>query len=371
MSERISNLGARACLAALLGMVLPASPAAAERRVWYVQHPSTHDQWWRANITGTNSHSFQGFNNTFKLSGFAVDWASQMAYRSGTSSVEGSIVAYTFDGPIGPILQSPALRPKYVVQNGFNGELYFFDNAGNDIYRVQNDGTGLTQVYANAGTVTSMAIETSNDYLFWSDVSGAGSIHRISLPNGTGHISAAASNPLVAVDDPSNLVLCRNLFGGIETRTTALTFIEQILPNGTNPTYMATDGLGKVYWSDATTDTIKRADLNGDNTATILSGLAIPTDSPMAVEVGFFSCRRTIPYGDQDSSGNITIIDVGKVVDTVKGLSTVSENGFNVADVFPCSGFGASKACIGDAFVNVQDLGRVVDLLKGVSFSCP
>jgi hypothetical protein len=141
----------------------------------------------------------------------------------------------------------------------FGTEIYWSERGANSISRGLPDGSSWSVFLSGLNATEKLAVDDVGRYIYWAE-SGASIVARVSLAGGT----------------PETLV--ENL-GGVAA--------------------VALDRVGgKVYWVESST--VSRADLNGANPETLVTGLDVARD----VEFDF---RDHIVFSDDFESGNTSI----------------------------------------------------------------
>lgn len=145
------------------------------------------------------------------------------------------------------------------------------------IYKCDLDGGNFTTLYSTYAYNYAAALDLVNNKLYFANSSTG--IGRINL-NGSGY-EVFVSGPYyrgVAVDAASGYVYLANL-GGIyraPITTGAATFLVSDNGGPFDIDLDLTSGSEKMYWVDYTSGDCRRADLNGANVETLITGLSFP-----------------------------------------------------------------------------------------------
>jgi len=170
--------------------------------------------------------------------------------------------------------------------SAYAGGVFWTDRGASQLKRMNFDGTGL-QVIALSGAVTSpglnirgIAVDVPHNRIFWADngldqllranLDGSGSVVLYTVPGGN---SFPAD---VRLDLESGLFFwCDQLRNRIQSSTFDGLNVTDVITNAasTGPYFMDLDrAAGKIYWGDFDAGSIFRADLDGSNRETLLTG---------------------------------------------------------------------------------------------------
>lgn len=267
------------------------------------------DAIYRANADGTAVQQIvAGLDNPI---GLEVDLVGGKMYwiESGTNRLHRS----NLDGSASEILDASNLvAPKGIGLDLTNGHIYVADDGGgadDAIRRFDLDGGGFTTLIGNLnGIISDVAIDAVGNNAYFTFDNGAPFQGRIDFVDLTGGpvstlVTGLVGPKSIVIDQPAdriyvsddgdfgfNLIRSLNLSDG-SNATTISTF-------GLNsPSGIAQDSTtGKVYWSDSSSDMIRRSDLDGSNPEDVMIGIGGPQEIAV-VTLGRFNSVPTANSG--------------------------------------------------------------------------
>jgi len=184
------------------------------------------------------------------------------------------------------IASSAAGNPARIALDPVNGYFYWTDvGSGSDgrVVRARRDGAAVEAVLTGLDNPAGLAVDTENGKLYWTD-SQANTISRSDLDGSNAETLISASSDVdapvaIQVDRQNDMIYWAN--GGDEGSSNGSlgranldgTGAELILTARANPIGVALDvNGGKVYWAERGAGEVLRADLDGSNEETIVSG---------------------------------------------------------------------------------------------------
>jgi len=207
-----------------------------------------------------------------------------------------------------------------------------------------------------------MQLDPIGNKLYWVESDG---IHRADQ-NGSNHLFfGGAGTRGIAVDSSNGLLNFTNDDNDAIWRMNLNSFgVAIILTSssvGTAPKGIRLDGLGRMYWIDGNTLTLRSANVNGSD-VTIVAPTGAFSDY-LGIETGFFRCGATNPFGDVNGVGGPNFADINIVVSCFQGNASCGNVEFNRSDLSPCN--SAANTCQGDGKVNFQDINQAVNAFQG------
>ena len=272
-----------------VGIGAPAGPAPALSHIYWTDWVTHKIQ--RANSDGSNIQDLvTGLNNP---DGIALDvdegkiyWADLNAHKIQRANLDGSnietLIAHGTHG----------ITPNGIALDADGDKIYWADPVNDKIQRANLDGSNIETLVTRVATPDGIALDVDGGKIYWVDAS-AQKIQRANLDgsnietlvaelDGPGGIALdMAGGQMYWMDADTGSIYRANLDGSnIETLITGLT----------NPSAIALDvDGGKMYWVDVSNwwmdgsnwwmdgraSKIQRADLDGSNIETLITGMHI------------------------------------------------------------------------------------------------
>ncbi|MGB7346993.1 MAG: DUF4347 domain-containing protein [Pirellulaceae bacterium] len=242
----------------------------------------------------------------------------------------------------------------FQVNGVLHQKVYWTDNTGNKIFRSDLDGSNVEEVLTSADGVsnpTELVVDATSGKFYWTEFSG-GKIKRANL-DGTGIetlYSGLSSTVGLAIDSGNNMLYWTEnpLFGGTNKIRRADMdgggAIEDLPISGLlGPSHLELDlAAGKLYWTDDSAGTIRRADLDGNNIENLVSGLNTPRGIKLDLANRMMYWTENPPFGGTNKvaranlDGTIVVEDLitsglqdpgGIEIDIANGMMYFSDHG--------------------------------------------
>ena len=279
----------------------------------------------RANLDGSNIETLvtgleYPFDIALDVDGGKIYWTDTGTDVPGTANIQCANLDGSNIRPFVPELD----RPTGIALDVDGGKMYWTDWSTANIHRANLDGSSIEALITGLGAPFDIALDLDGGKIYWTDTGtddrGTANIQRANLdgsnirPLITGVVSLGIALDVdggkiywtgMGIDDPgtdkvSGGVYSANLDGSnIETLVTGLGF----------PLDIALDlDEGKIYWTDAGTDSrdtanIQRVNLDGSNIEALITGLEAPAGIALDVDEGKIYWTDT--GTDAPGTGNI------------------------------------------------------------------
>lgn len=189
----------------------------------------------------------------------------------------------------------------------------YFTTDGGAINRVNSDGSGATALVTGLIAPRWVAVDEAQGQMYWTDP-GAGRVQRAALDGSGLQTLTSSGNTFavtgIAVDSAAAQVYFGDHdFGNpghiYRMNTDGSGLVTLPIPGLLFPWGIAVDAnAGKLYWGDGGTQSISRANLDGSNVETVVSGVAV---QGIALDVA----TQTIYWSDFPVAGDRTVRRAG------------------------------------------------------------
>ncbi len=336
MSVRIQQLGITVfLLSAFLAGPLAALAAPAHRPLAAVGPTmmywtdTTNDNIVTTDVGGTGSLT-ELFNTTDGLSdpsGIALDMANNKIYWTDDGS--NKILRGSLDGSGSPteLVTTSLTNPSNIVLDLAGGKMYWSDYGDDQIERADLDGSNREELFSNTAD-------------------SIGDPYGIALDIGAG--------TLYFVDGTSDRILVGNMDGS----GTPTLVLDPTMGGPDAFRALAIDTLNdKLYWSEISSNRIRRADQNGSNIEELFTGSdGVGTTPGLALDIAnqtlYFTnwSANKIFRGNMDGSGTPELLVDGGTdgISTVWGIALniplyIFQDGFESSDFTAWSGFNTGS----------------------------
>lgn len=269
-STQVSRLTV-ACVAGALVALLLASPALADRYIYWGNSSGLSGYIGRSNINGTGANAtFLAAGSSGLPSGVALN-SSKIFWRDGV--LGSSLFTTNLDGTATTSLPVTVSAPNSVGSPVAADESYLYftiyvsaAGGSSQIVRIGLDGSNQTTLASGiAGTNGLSGLAVDGNYVYYA--SPAGTVGRVPIGGGSATSLLTGLNPA-----PSGLAVnSTHIFWGAGTVSSPITRANL---DGTNPIALVS-GLSRpagvavdstsIFWTDATSGTIGRANLDGSS----------------------------------------------------------------------------------------------------------
>jgi Low-density lipoprotein receptor repeat class B len=208
------------------------------------------------------------------LRGFAVDAEAGHLYWGASAAPTGRIMRSDLDGTNAVLFLSILGTPSDIAIDKTNDMIYWSDSAEGRIQRANIDGTGVELLDMIGFHVTAIELDVAGGKMYYG-VTSLDSVRRAGLDGTNPEILVTDAGSVVALaldlvnqklyyTDPG---VQRSNFDGsaIETVSNTGSFGLAVVPAD-----------GHLYWTNSVDETVRRADLDGSNEQVVVAGLANP-----------------------------------------------------------------------------------------------
>ena len=246
-----------------------------------------------------------------------------------------NIYGMDLDGSNKSLISTPGGSIDGIAVDAESGHLYFFDNTGNNLRRINVDGTGVTTVSNHGGvTADSLTLDTASQKVFFTDYS-SDPTERIYSVNfdGTGSTLVFTGSHYITdveIDSAaSHIYFTSQINGDIHRINYDGTGLTTLVSGQTGLNGLALDpASGYLYWTDGTL--IEKANLDGTGITTVLTNSANVTDIELkpytGATTGTFGYTTTIasvPLSDDYDETRLKFVSATVAPDSVNEVTGV------------------------------------------------
>ena len=215
--------------------------------------------------------------------GIAVDVAGGKIYwTQQTSDRTGKIQCADLEGSNVQLVKDLTSAPRSIAIDTLNNKLYLTNSWGK-VQRMNFDGSSFRpNLITGLTSPTSLALDVAGGKIYWIQQTSArtGTVQCANL-NGSNvqlvrNLKSAPHD--ITIDTLNNKLYLTNSWGKVQRMNFNASGFEPNLITGRNaPLGIVLDAVGgKVYWTEA--GSVYRANLNGENIQTVVTGLDTPSD---------------------------------------------------------------------------------------------
>ena len=232
-------------------------------------------------LIGTKVENFApGVQNTTSL---AVDTAGDKLYwAEKTSDRTGKIRRVDLDGTNVQLVKDLTSVPIDIAIDGVNSKIYL-TNSWRKVQRLNFDGSNFQfNLITNLDSPRNITVDMVTSKIYWTEQIGeaAAKIQRANLNGSNVQLVKDFTSGLydIAVDSLNGKLYFTNSFGKVQRLNVDGSNFQPNLITGLNsPRGVTVDVAGgKIYWTEQ--NSIRRADLNGENIQNVVIGLGTPAN---------------------------------------------------------------------------------------------
>ena len=213
----------------------------------------------------------------------SLDVANEKLYwTEKTSHTTGRIQSANLDGTNVQLVKHLTSVPFDITFNAVDSKLYLTNSWGK-VQRLNLDGSGFQpNLITGLDTPMNLAVDVTNEKLYWTEQTGdtTGRIQRANL-NGSNIelVKKLTSVPKgLTIDALNGKLYLTNSWGKVQRlNLNGTNFQSNLITDLNSPENIVVNVAGgKLYWIEQ--DSIKRANLNGDNIQNVVTGLGAPAN---------------------------------------------------------------------------------------------